>query len=71
METQIQNVVIYYDCIEIAQRRGGEVGQDPNFSDVHRTWIRWFKRRQAVPGDHLRARMAFDEQDSLHTTRPV
>ena len=24
-----------------------ENGQDSKFSDVHRTWIRWFKRRQA------------------------
>ena len=48
METRIQNVDVYYDDVELALRRGGQEGQDSNFSDVHRTWIRWFKRRQAV-----------------------
>ena len=28
--------------------RGGEDGQASKFSDVHRTWIRWFKNRKAV-----------------------
>ena len=60
--------------------RSGEEGQDSKILDVHWTWIRRFERRQAVSrfevqplghSDHLQARMAFNEQDSLHTVRSL
>ena len=49
METRLQKVDVHYDNNEVAPRRGRGEGQDSTFSDLHRTWIRWFKRRQAVP----------------------
>ena len=47
-QTRIRSVHVRHDNIELAPRKGREEGQYSKFSDVHRTWIRWFKRRQAV-----------------------